>query len=103
MGKGYNLKYVAFKGMESCQSGFWTGKNWVSQQLIYTNYVLPSSGNLLNCYWAVTLAAFFVFVFSAGDIKNILETELQVPVSKMQLKGWKSGDVSDSVSMKVEK
>ena len=31
-------------------------------------------------------------------MKQILETELQVPVSKMQLKGWKSGDVSDSVS-----
>uniref|UniRef100_A0A8C2BQ85 Fas (TNFRSF6) associated factor 1 n=1 Tax=Cyprinus carpio TaxID=7962 RepID=A0A8C2BQ85_CYPCA len=33
---------------------------------------------------------------TVGDIKTILETELQVPVSKMQLKGWKSGDVSDS-------
>uniref|UniRef100_A0A671P318 FAS-associated factor 1-like n=1 Tax=Sinocyclocheilus anshuiensis TaxID=1608454 RepID=A0A671P318_9TELE len=33
---------------------------------------------------------------TVGDIKSILETELQVPVSKMQLKGWKSGDVSDS-------
>uniref|UniRef100_A0A673ZAX4 Fas (TNFRSF6) associated factor 1 n=1 Tax=Salmo trutta TaxID=8032 RepID=A0A673ZAX4_SALTR len=32
-----------------------------------------------------------------GEIKQILETELQVPVSKMQLKGWKSGDVSDSI------
>uniref|UniRef100_A0A8C8GN07 UBX domain-containing protein n=1 Tax=Oncorhynchus tshawytscha TaxID=74940 RepID=A0A8C8GN07_ONCTS len=32
-----------------------------------------------------------------GEIKQILETELQVPVSKMQLKGWKSGDLSDSV------
>lgn len=27
-----------------------------------------------------------------------METELQVPVSKMQLKGWKSADISDSVS-----
>uniref|UniRef100_A0A8C7KYK1 Fas (TNFRSF6) associated factor 1 n=1 Tax=Oncorhynchus kisutch TaxID=8019 RepID=A0A8C7KYK1_ONCKI len=32
-----------------------------------------------------------------GEIKQILETELQVPVSKMQLKGWKSGDLSDSI------
>lgn len=34
----------------------------------------------------------------AGGIKQILETELGVPVSKMQLKGWKTGDISDSVS-----
>lgn len=34
----------------------------------------------------------------AGGIKQILETELGVPVSKMQLRGWKSGDISDSVS-----
>ncbi|GLD62275.1 FAS-associated factor 1, partial [Lates japonicus] len=33
---------------------------------------------------------------TVGEIKQILETELGVPVSKMQLKGWKSGDVSDS-------
>uniref|UniRef100_A0A8B9GX47 Fas (TNFRSF6) associated factor 1 n=1 Tax=Astyanax mexicanus TaxID=7994 RepID=A0A8B9GX47_ASTMX len=33
----------------------------------------------------------------------ILETELHVPVSKMQLKGWKSGDVSDSVNFSVPK
>ncbi|XP_014072109.2 FAS-associated factor 1 isoform X2 [Salmo salar] len=32
---------------------------------------------------------------AVGEIKHILETELQVPISKMQLKGWKSGDVSD--------
>lgn len=31
-------------------------------------------------------------------MKQILGTELGVPVSKMQLKGWKSGEVSDSVS-----
>lgn len=37
--------------------------------------------------------------FFAGDIKTFLETEFQVPVSKMQLKGWKSADVSDSVSL----
>lgn len=40
-------------------------------------------------------------ILFAGDIKQILETELQVPVSKMQLKGWKSGDVSDSVSISL--
>lgn len=39
-----------------------------------------------------------VFVHLTGEIKQILESELGVPVSKMQLKGWKSGDVSDSVS-----
>uniref|UniRef100_A0A9J7ZVB1 Fas (TNFRSF6) associated factor 1 n=1 Tax=Cyprinus carpio carpio TaxID=630221 RepID=A0A9J7ZVB1_CYPCA len=37
---------------------------------------------------------------TVGDIKSILETELQVPVSKMQLKGWKSGDVSDSTVLR---
>uniref|UniRef100_A0A8C1P5Q2 Fas (TNFRSF6) associated factor 1 n=1 Tax=Cyprinus carpio TaxID=7962 RepID=A0A8C1P5Q2_CYPCA len=37
---------------------------------------------------------------TVGDIKSILETELQVPVSKMQLKGWKSGDVSDSTILR---
>ncbi|XP_035270724.1 FAS-associated factor 1 isoform X2 [Anguilla anguilla] len=37
---------------------------------------------------------------TVGDMKQILETELQVPVSKMQLKGWKSGDVSDSTVLR---
>ncbi|XP_057212336.1 FAS-associated factor 1 isoform X1 [Triplophysa rosa] len=37
---------------------------------------------------------------AVGEIKNILETELQVPASKMQLKGWKSGDVSDSTALR---
>ncbi|XP_062251701.1 FAS-associated factor 1 [Platichthys flesus] len=37
---------------------------------------------------------------TVGEIKKILETELGVPVSKMQLKGWKSGDVSDSTVMR---
>ncbi|KAF7667085.1 hypothetical protein LDENG_00078900 [Lucifuga dentata] len=32
---------------------------------------------------------------TVGEIKQILETELGVPASKMQLKGWKSGDVPD--------
>uniref|UniRef100_A0A8B9GQJ7 Fas (TNFRSF6) associated factor 1 n=1 Tax=Astyanax mexicanus TaxID=7994 RepID=A0A8B9GQJ7_ASTMX len=40
---------------------------------------------------------------TVGEIKQILETELHVPVSKMQLKGWKSGDVSDSVNFSVPK
>ncbi|KAK2841172.1 hypothetical protein Q7C36_012751 [Tachysurus vachellii] len=35
-----------------------------------------------------------------GEIKTFLETELQVPVSKMQLKGWKSADVSDSTVLR---
>uniref|UniRef100_A0A6Q2X7H9 UBX domain-containing protein n=1 Tax=Esox lucius TaxID=8010 RepID=A0A6Q2X7H9_ESOLU len=39
---------------------------------------------------------------AVGEIKQILETELQVPVSKMQLKGWKSGDVSDSVRITLK-
>lgn len=38
------------------------------------------------------------YISFAGGIKQILETELRVPVSKMQLKGWKSADISDSVS-----
>ncbi|XP_059197598.1 FAS-associated factor 1 [Centropristis striata] len=37
---------------------------------------------------------------TVGEIKQILETELGIPVSKMQLKGWKSGDVSDSTVMR---
>ncbi|KAF1385719.1 hypothetical protein EPR50_G00098660 [Perca flavescens] len=37
---------------------------------------------------------------TVGEIKQILETELGVPVSKMQLKGWKCGDVSDSTVMR---
>ncbi|KAF6734868.1 FAS-associated factor 1 [Oryzias melastigma] len=37
---------------------------------------------------------------TVGEIKQILESELAVPVSKMQLKGWKSGDVSDSTVLK---
>uniref|UniRef100_A0A8C8DUH9 Fas (TNFRSF6) associated factor 1 n=1 Tax=Oryzias sinensis TaxID=183150 RepID=A0A8C8DUH9_9TELE len=37
---------------------------------------------------------------TVGEIKQILESELGVPVSKMQLKGWKSGDVSDSTVLK---
>ncbi|XP_049342009.1 FAS-associated factor 1 isoform X1 [Astyanax mexicanus] len=37
---------------------------------------------------------------TVGEIKQILETELHVPVSKMQLKGWKSGDVSDSTALR---
>ncbi|KAM3876036.1 FAS-associated factor 1 [Diretmus argenteus] len=37
---------------------------------------------------------------AVGEIKTILETELGVPVSKMQLKGWKSGDVSDSTVLR---
>ncbi|KAM7388253.1 hypothetical protein PAMP_024443 [Pampus punctatissimus] len=37
---------------------------------------------------------------TVGQIKQILQTELGVPVSKMQLKGWKSGDVSDSTVLR---
>ncbi|MBN3318815.1 FAF1 factor, partial [Atractosteus spatula] len=37
---------------------------------------------------------------TVGDIKQILETELQIPVSKMQLKGWKTGDVTDSTVLR---
>lgn len=51
-------------------------------------FVAFSFSSLLNCFSSI----------STGEIKQILETELAVPVSKMQLKGWKSGDVSDSVS-----
>lgn len=38
---------------------------------------------------------------SVGDIKQILENELQVPASKMLLKGWKSGDVEDSTVLRT--
>ncbi|XP_075472425.1 FAS-associated factor 1 isoform X2 [Ascaphus truei] len=37
---------------------------------------------------------------TAGDIKQILENEFQVPASKMQLKGWKSGDVEDTTVLR---
>lgn len=37
---------------------------------------------------------------TVGEIKTFLETELQVPVSKMQLKGWKSADVSDGTVLR---
>ncbi|XP_063283871.1 FAS-associated factor 1 isoform X1 [Pelobates fuscus] len=37
---------------------------------------------------------------TVGDIKQILENELQVPASKMLLKGWKCGDVEDSTVLK---
>lgn len=36
-----------------------------------------------------------------GEIKQILENELHIPVSKMLLKGWKTGDVEDSVSFLI--
>uniref|UniRef100_A0A8D0RAR3 UBX domain-containing protein n=1 Tax=Sus scrofa TaxID=9823 RepID=A0A8D0RAR3_PIG len=35
-----------------------------------------------------------------GEIKQILENELQIPMSKMLLKGWKTGDVEDSTVLK---
>ncbi|KAG7456801.1 hypothetical protein MATL_G00239710 [Megalops atlanticus] len=37
---------------------------------------------------------------TVGDIKQILQTELQIPLSKMQLKGWKTGDVSDTTVLR---
>ncbi|XP_023677138.2 FAS-associated factor 1 [Paramormyrops kingsleyae] len=37
---------------------------------------------------------------TVGDIKQILETELQIPMAKMHLKGWKTGDVSDSTVLR---
>ncbi|KAM6962827.1 FAS-associated factor 1 [Aplochiton taeniatus] len=37
---------------------------------------------------------------TVGAIKQVLETEMRVPVSKMQLKGWKSGDVLDSTVLR---
>lgn len=39
--------------------------------------------------------------FFPGEIKHILENELQIPASKMLLKGWKTGDVDDSVSFYI--
>ncbi|XP_074076951.1 FAS-associated factor 1-like [Macrotis lagotis] len=38
---------------------------------------------------------------TVGEIKQILENELQIPVSKMLLKGWKSGEVEDSTVLKT--
>ncbi|XP_077133330.1 FAS-associated factor 1 [Ranitomeya variabilis] len=38
---------------------------------------------------------------TVGDIKQILENELQVPPSKMLLKGWKSGDVEDTTVLRT--
>ncbi|XP_009948947.1 PREDICTED: FAS-associated factor 1-like, partial [Leptosomus discolor] len=38
---------------------------------------------------------------TVGDIKRILENELQIPASKMLLKGWKTGDVDDSTVLKT--
>ncbi|OXB59111.1 hypothetical protein ASZ78_011456 [Callipepla squamata] len=38
---------------------------------------------------------------TVGDIKHILENELQIPASKMLLKGWKTGDVDDSTVLKT--
>ncbi|KAI1883175.1 hypothetical protein AGOR_G00242510 [Albula goreensis] len=37
---------------------------------------------------------------TVGEIKQILQRELHVPVSKMQLKGWKTGDVSDTTVLR---
>ena len=53
----------------------------------------------MNKYW---LYYFVINIWSlficTGEIKQILESELQIPMSKMLLKGWKTGDVEDSVS-----
>ncbi|XP_068809199.1 FAS-associated factor 1 isoform X1 [Struthio camelus] len=38
---------------------------------------------------------------TVGEIKHILENELQIPASKMLLKGWKTGDVDDSTILKT--
>ncbi|KAG2463989.1 FAF1 factor, partial [Polypterus senegalus] len=38
---------------------------------------------------------------SVGEMKQILEMELQIPASKMQLKGWKTGDVTDIVKRNI--
>uniref|UniRef100_A0A663M7U2 Fas associated factor 1 n=1 Tax=Athene cunicularia TaxID=194338 RepID=A0A663M7U2_ATHCN len=38
---------------------------------------------------------------TVGDIKHILENELQIPATKMLLKGWKTGDVDDSTVLKT--
>ncbi|XP_062995133.1 FAS-associated factor 1 [Elgaria multicarinata webbii] len=38
---------------------------------------------------------------TVGEIKHILENELQIPTSKMLLKGWKTGDVDDSTVLKT--
>lgn len=49
-------------------------------------------------YFVSNIQSFLIY---AGEIKQILENELQIPVSKMLLKGWKTGDVEDSVSFLI--
>lgn len=60
----------------------------------------------VNCgYEQILIALFFSNIWSllicTGEIKQILENELQIPMSKMLLKGWKTGDVEDSVSFLI--
>lgn len=60
--------------------------------------IIASSGYEQMCYFVNNI--WFLFIYT-GEIKQILENELQIPVSKMLLKGWKTGDVEDSVSLLI--
>ncbi|RXN34594.1 FAS-associated factor 1 [Labeo rohita] len=68
-----------------------------------SRHILERQSRMLNFHVEYRQRSIEVVLEDAstvGDIKTILETELQVPVSKMQLKGWKSGDVSDSTVLR---
>uniref|UniRef100_UPI00358E441F FAS-associated factor 1 n=1 Tax=Myxine glutinosa TaxID=7769 RepID=UPI00358E441F len=38
---------------------------------------------------------------SIGDIKSFLQKELQIPVERMELRGWKTGEVSNSTILRT--
>lgn len=54
-----------------------------------------------KCCLHYFLSNIWSLLVRTGEIKQILENELQIPVSKMLLKGWKTGDVEDSVSFLI--
>lgn len=58
---------------------------------------IPGYGQMLH-YFVSNIQSLLIYT---GEIKQILENELQIPVSKMLLKGWKTGDVEDSVSFLI--
>lgn len=54
---------------------------------------------MIDCFLVSYIWSLFI---CTGEIKQILENELQIPVPKMLLKGWKTGDVEDSVSFLID-
>lgn len=64
-----------------------------------TSLIMQNDYCLFICISDSDFVYLFIFLIKlAGEIKEILQTELGIPASKMQLKGWKSGDVNDGVS-----